>query len=340
MSLKLAVIADDFTGALDSSTPFVLAGLTVAAATHPEHLAAALASNSDVVVVNTASRALPPREAAARVADVAEKLREAEPELVFKKIDSRLKGNVLAETEAAARGFGLEAMVVAPAIPDQNRPTVNGAVTGHGVPIPLPIAAHVPEHAIIADAASDADLDRLVASKDWTKTLAVGARGLGAAFARRFGKVPARPFEPRAATLFAIGSHDPITADQIDRLDGSARVHEALLGVFQGTFEGLPALVQSTGAFAGPDSAISRRFAETAVEAVDTLNPDTLLMSGGDTALAILDALGTGIVFPQGEAAPGLPWFLIGRQNRPSIRCIVKSGGFGGPDTLVDLLPK
>ena len=126
---------------------------------------------------------------------------------------------------------------------------------------------------------------------------------------------------------------------QIDRLGGTVRRHEALLGVFQGRFDGLPALVQSTGAFAGPDSAISRRFAATVVDAVDALRPDTLLMSGGDTALAILDALGTGIVFPQGEAAPGLPWFLIGRQNRPSIRCIVKSGGFGGPATLADLLP-
>lgn len=340
MSLKVAVIADDFTGALDSSTPFVLAGLTVAAATRPEGLAAALASDADVVVVNTASRALSAGDAAAAVEDAAEQLRAAEPELVFKKIDSRLKGNVFSETQAAAEGFGRNAIVVAPAIPDQNRPTIDGKVTGHGVAIPLPIAPHLPAHAIIADARTDAQLDAIVAAHDWSKTLAVGARGLGAAFARRFGKAVPRAFVPNAKTLFAVGSHDPITAGQIDNLNGAVSLHEALLGAYQGSFSRLPALLQSTGAFAGPDSAISRRFAATAVSAVDALTPDTLVMSGGDTALAILDALGTRIVFPQGEALPGLPWFLIGRQNRPSIRCVVKSGGFGGPTAMADLLPK
>lgn len=340
MSLRVAIIADDFTGALDSSTPFALAGLTVAAATRPEGLAAALAGKPDVVVVNTASRALSPAQAAERVAAVATQLHAVSPGLVFKKIDSRLKGNVLAETEAAASAFGFEVMVVAPAVPDQDRATVGGAVTGRGVPVRLPVAPHVPAHAIIADAATDAELDRVVAAHDWSKTLAVGARGLGAAFARRHGVELTQGFEPHLRTLFAIGSHDAITALQIERLRGRLPIHEALSGKFEGSVKALPAVLQSTGAFAGPDEAISGRFANAVHGAVEALNPDTLVMSGGDTALAILDALGASVVFPQGEAAPGLPWFLIGRRNRPSIRCIVKSGGFGGANALLDLLPK
>ena len=61
-------------------------------------------------------------------------------------------------------------------------------------------------------------------------------------------------------------------------------------------------------------------------------------MGGGDTALAILNRLGVGLVYPQGEAAPGLPWFTIEPSGAPGIACVVKSGGFGTADVLAELL--
>ncbi|MBN9310053.1 four-carbon acid sugar kinase family protein [Devosia sp.] len=338
MRPKIAVIADDFTGALDCSTPFVLAGLSVVAATRPERVGRALAANADVVVVNTASRALPPGVAADLTGIAAAALGGVD--IAFKKIDSRLKGNVLAEVEAAAVAFGRDRIVVAPAIPDQDRPTIAGAVTGRGVPVPLPIAPHVPEHAVIVDATSDADLDELVAAEDWSGTLAVGARGLGLALARRYGDSRPQPFVPSSRTLFAIGSHDPLTLAQLEHLRGAVSWHDAPLGAHAGDLASLPALLRSTGPFAGPNVEISERFARAVLAAVDARAPDTLVLSGGDTALAVLDALGIGVVRPLGEAAPGLPWFLIERPARPALRCIVKSGGFGGADTLVNLLPK
>ncbi|MBN9315433.1 MAG: four-carbon acid sugar kinase family protein [Devosia sp.] len=338
MRPKIAVIADDFTGALDCSTPFVLAGLSVVAATRPERVGRALAANADVVVVNTASRALPPGVAADLTGIAAAALGGVD--IAFKKIDSRLKGNVLAEVEAAAVAFGRDRIVVAPAIPDQDRPTIAGAVTGRGVPVPLPIAPHVPEHAVIVDATSDADLDELVAAEDWSGTLAVGARGLGLALARRYGDSRPQPFVPSPGTLFAIGSHDPLTLAQLEHLRGAVSWHDATLGAHAGDLASLPALLRSTGPFAGPNVEISERFARAVLAAVDARAPDTLVLSGGDTALAVLDALGIGVVRPLGEAAPGLPWFLIERPARPALRCIVKSGGFGGADTLVNLLPK
>ncbi|HEY4199601.1 MAG TPA: four-carbon acid sugar kinase family protein [Devosiaceae bacterium] len=338
--IAVAVIADDFTGALDCSTPFALAGLRVAAATRPEGLRAALASEADVVVVNTASRALPRDEAVRRVTAAATLLRDAAPRLMFKKIDSRLKGNVRAETEAAAAGFGLDAIVIAPAIPGQDRRTVDGAVVGRGVAAALPIAPHAPAGAVVADAATDADLDALVGAEDWSRTLAVGANGLGAALARRYGKDLGAGFSPHADTLFAIGSHDPITITQAERLAGRAAAHEAPAGAFAGEISTLPSVLRSTGLYQGPDETISRRFAEAVRRAMEQRPPHTLVMSGGDTALAILDALGVSVVFPRGEAAPGLPWFLIEKGKHPSIRCVVKSGGFGGLDALAELLPE
>ena len=342
MSIEIAIVADDLTGALDSSTSFALAGWRVAVATRPQWLPAAIASGADIVAVSTASRALPPAEAAKRVAEVAALLAAAKPRIVFKKIDSRLKGNVGAETEALAAAFGFPALLVAPATPDQGRLTLAGAVTGRGVETPIPIAprfASADRQVRIADAACEADLDRLVAGTDWTATLAVGARGLGAAFARR-GAAGTQPvFAPQVETLFAIGSRDPITEAQVAHVAG-ARRYEAPLGSFAGEIAQLPALLCSTGPDRGPDEAISQRFASAVGAAVERLSPKTLVMSGGDTALAILDRLGVGLVFPQGEAGAGLPWFLIEPENRPSIRAVVKSGGFGNSDALAALLPQ
>ncbi|MGO7165261.1 four-carbon acid sugar kinase family protein, partial [Rhizobium johnstonii] len=91
---KAAIIADDLTGALDTGTPFVEAGLSVAVAVDVEAAEDAIATGCDVVVINTASRALGEREAAERVRLATEALRGVKPAVVMKKIDSRLKGNV------------------------------------------------------------------------------------------------------------------------------------------------------------------------------------------------------------------------------------------------------
>jgi uncharacterized protein YgbK (DUF1537 family) len=255
--------------------------------------------------------------------EAAELTRPAGPRIVFKKIDSRLKGNVAAETRALAESFGFAGLLVAPAVPDQQRVTVNGAVTGHGVDAPIVIAPHFDGlKARIVDAETHADIAAATADADWSRLLAVGARGLGTALAGAPHGLPA-PFVPEAATLFAIGSRDPITERQIAALAGLED-------------EGLPALLRPEGT---PSAAVLERFAGAVADAVEQLRPTTLVMSGGDTALAILDRLGVDLVFPQGEAGPGLPWFLIARENRPSIRCVVKSGGFGDTAALAALLP-
>jgi uncharacterized protein YgbK (DUF1537 family) len=208
-------------------------------------------------------------------------------------------------------------------VPDQKRITVNGAVTGHGVDAPLAIAPHFAgQQARIVDAATHADIAAAIADADWSRLLAVGARGLGTALAGAPDKAPT-PFVPEAATLFAIGSRDPITERQV----------AALCGV-EG--DGLPALLRPERTL---DAAALERFAGAVADAVERLRPTTLVMSGGDTALAILDRFGVDLVFPLGEAGPGLPWFLIARENHPSIRCVVKSGGFGDTAALAALLP-
>lgn len=349
MTLKVAIIADDLTGALDTGTPFVEAGLKVAVAIEVSALSAALARTPDVVVVNTASRALSSDEAVERVTAAIRALGSAEPQILFKKIDSRLKGNVAAESVALAKVSGRDRIIVAPAIPDQQRFTINGAVTGRGVDAPLPVRPLFPEKSVridICDAVSDAELDHLVAGADWSAAIAVGARGLGSAFARTFEKTTnALPtFFPSGKTLFAFGSRDPITTAQIERLAETCQgviVVEAPAGnLASSAVTGLPAVVRCSGELTAPSERVVCRFAAGVCEKIVQTRPDMIMMGGGDTALAILQELGATVLVPNGEIEAGIPWFEIEDVDDRTIRCAVKSGGFGNINSLLKLVPE
>lgn len=346
MTYKVAIIADDLTGALDTSVPFTLHGFSVAVAVAPAGLEQALAKRADVIVVNTASRALTGPAARFSVREVAQALAAVKPLWVLKKIDSRLKGNVGAEVGAVSRALGRQQILVAPAVPDQGRITRDGAVCGAGLDVPLPIApavaalggVHIP-----ANVTSDADLDRLVDGLD-PESLLVGARGLGAALARRLSERRVTPtrFAPDRAMLLAFGSRDPATAAQIGYLAArwpGVPVIEVPYGELATPVpEGLPLVLRCTGALIADPGAVAARFARIVVGALKSSRPQTLVLGGGDTALAVLSAMGAAVVEPIGEAAPGAPWFSLSDSSGRGVRCLIKSGGFGTVGVLAELL--
>ncbi|MDC9812389.1 four-carbon acid sugar kinase family protein [Rhizobium binxianense] len=347
MTLQAAIIADDLTGALDTGTPFVAAGLSVAVAVDVEAAQQAFATGCDVVVVNTASRALGEREAAERVRSATKVFREVKPGVIMKKIDSRLKGNVAAESLALADALGLKNILVAPAIPDQERLTYRGCVVGRGVNKPLPIAKLFEgsaDNVVVADAEDDTDLDRIVEGHDWLKTLAVGARGLGAALARWLGEVgrPVTEFAATQRTLFAFGSRDPITTAQMNRLEASGALRmvvDAPMGEIEcGEGLALPALLRCNGDLAADAGLVASRFATGVKTVIDDTKPDMLMVGGGDTALAVFQALGVRVLTPKGEIEAGVPWFDVTAADGRHFRCAVKSGGFGRPDSLLKLV--
>ncbi|MBB3609540.1 four-carbon acid sugar kinase family protein [Rhizobium sp. BK602] len=349
MKPRIAIIADDLTGALDTGTPFVDAGLSVIVAVDIDAMEEALASGAEVVVINTASRALPENEATARIGLAALALLAAAPDIVLKKIDSRLKGHVAAESTALAAHFGHRKIVLAPAIPDQERFTRNGEVVGRGVERPLAIAGlfHGREQdLLIADAESDDDLDRLVAAHDWKTVLAVGARGIGSAFARRIGRpnTGRSEFMPSARTLLAFGSRDPITAAQMAKLEASGCLRgtiDAPMGamVYNGD-HALPLLLRCSGAIVDEATAVAERFARGVKSVIEDTHPDMLMVGGGDTAIAVFRELGIRVLRPKGEIEAGIPWFDVTTADGGRLRCAVKSGGFGNSDSLLRLIPQ
>ncbi|TLX08249.1 MULTISPECIES: four-carbon acid sugar kinase family protein [Rhizobium] len=348
MTLQAAIIADDLTGALDTGTPFVAAGLSVAVAVDVGAAQDAVATGCEVVVINTASRALGARQAAERVRSVAKVFRDMKPAVVMKKIDSRLKGNVAAESLALADVFGLKNILVAPAIPDQERLTYRGCVVGRGINKPLPVAdlfEGLADNVVVADAEDDADLDQIVEGHVWLTTLGVGARGLGAAFARQLGgsgRRPTREFTATPRTLFAFGSRDPITAVQMNRLEASGALRmvvDAPMGQIEcGEGLALPVLLRCTGNMTADAALVARDFAAGVKTLIDDTRPEMLMLGGGDTALAVFQALDVRVLTPQGEIEAGIPWFDVMAADGRHFRCAVKSGGFGKPDSLLKLV--
>ncbi|WP_394740228.1 four-carbon acid sugar kinase family protein [Natronococcus roseus] len=133
---SVLVLADDFTGAMDTGHGFAARGCAVrVVVTDPksDDTDRPSSSDADVLAVDLDSRDLEPEAAAAAVSSFLE--RGPVPEVVYKKVDSTLRGNVVREVDAALEATGAELAVVAPAFPGTGRVTVNGRHLVEGRPL-------------------------------------------------------------------------------------------------------------------------------------------------------------------------------------------------------------
>lgn len=134
---RVLVVADDLTGANATGARFARAGLR-AATVSMEGIDQDL-SAFDVVVVSTDSRHLNPQAAAEAVAVVADSFGAVE--LLVKRTDTTLRGNVASETaaalEALRRSYPDERVraLAVPAFPSSGRVTVDGIQLLGGVPL-------------------------------------------------------------------------------------------------------------------------------------------------------------------------------------------------------------
>jgi uncharacterized protein YgbK (DUF1537 family) len=337
--MDLLIVADDLTGALDSAVTLAAVGLRCVVARRPSDLRAAAETTAEVVAVSTASREGTAEAAGAAVSRVFDLL-PTPPAMVFKKIDSRLKGHVGRELAAVGARTGIGRAVVAPAIPGQGRAVERGRLTGTGVAAPIDVGGAVAASGLsvlVPDTRTDADLDRAVAEAlAGPPALLVGAAGLAAALGRRLrpdGRV-APPTRLPAPVLLAIGSRDPITLAQVDALRAAGVTELAAHdGRVDDPAPSDPALLVRLVAGAEPldPSAV---FARSVAALIDATAAGTLVACGGETADAILGELGVAVLRIEGEFLPGVPVSAMVVRGR-DMRLVTKSGGFGAPDTLV-----
>ena len=124
---KLGIVADDLTGAMDSSGYFASLGFSTVVVLDPNY-----SCDAAILVTTTSSRAEAPEVACERVRRA---MHGMAGRVVYKKIDSTLRGNIGEELRVVAEAMASEKTVVAPAFPAVGRTTVDGILLINGVPV-------------------------------------------------------------------------------------------------------------------------------------------------------------------------------------------------------------
>lgn len=383
--MQIALIADDLTGALDAAAPFAARGRVtqVLCRLPAEHTPIAVAAAA-VVSINTESRHWRADHAAQAVEAAWRLLAPLSPALLYKKIDSTLRGNVVAETLALLQASGKRYALLTPAYPAQNRTVRGGEVYVAGVPLaqtvytrdlvsPAPTTplAGLFEHAglpaftgpqppvlgsdsmiWIADAETEADLQRIAgwALEHAANVLTVGSPGLTTALAQQAFGAPLplpKPAQRKGIVLFAVGSRAPVSRAQADRLaqqPGCVTVDAPRGAVDVGhvlrlaTARSRALLIRVPAEPADhPASAVAEALGAGVARLCEHIAVKALVVTGGDCALAVLNALGHAKVQCLGEWRPGVPLSVAGPSSNTTW-LITKAGGFGAPEVFVEAL--
>lgn len=326
---SILVIADDLTGALEVGAKFAARGLSAIAVTNPE---AVVNATSTVLVIDAETRHRPPDEAAARVREFVVNAMSHGPQLIYKKTDSTLRGNIAAELRAIQNVLPGRRFIYVPAYPEMGRTVKDGELFIWGTRVHETDFAQDRWHpvrdckirsilgdvdALVFDGESDADVDAAVQTilAEPVPPLCAGPAALAEALARHFGSTVEvdLPDEPRC--LVVNGSLHPASIQQMAFAQQNGLFDENWM-CFNDLIEG-----------AGLERAL--KLGESVRRKLESSSFNTLVVFGGDTAFGIHQALGSHPLRSHGEILPGVPL-----SESDGLQWITKAGGFGSIDVL------
>jgi uncharacterized protein YgbK (DUF1537 family) len=303
---RVLVLADDLTGALESGV--LLEGAAVSLHAAPE---------GEAVVIDTETRHA---EAAQARRIIEAWIKQIPAELIYKKTDSTLRGNIGAELAALPGGR----IHYAPAYPRLGRTVRDGRLFVNGTPVEETAFAGDPlnpvldgrirhllapggaplERIVIHEGECERDLERAASAvlEEPVPRLAAGPAGLLRVLAARLGleKRPV-PLPGVPECLVINGSAHPVSREQMESAEQA--------GVFR------------------------RGWRKAALD--DELErAPALIVFGGDTARAVLRRFGDPLLYPLAEVLPGAVASRFFRQGNSHL-LITKAGGFGPRDFLI-----
>ncbi|MRG85018.1 four-carbon acid sugar kinase family protein [Salinibacillus xinjiangensis] len=123
---KLLILADDFTGALDTGVQFAKKGISTIVTTNDEWDFSRYIEDTQVLVIDLETRHLEPQEAYNKVYSIATKCIQYGIQHIYKKTDSGLRGNIGSELVALVDAFKESNLIFVPAFPKTQRTTVEG----------------------------------------------------------------------------------------------------------------------------------------------------------------------------------------------------------------------
>lgn len=156
--IRLLIIADDFTGGLDTGVQFAARGIRTRVVTDPDTDYAAAADGAEVLVVVAETRHMPARRAYEMVYQAALAGRRLGIPHVYKKTDSGLRGNIGAELNAVMDAYGEKRMAFLPSMPAMGRVTKGGVHYVDGEPVSRSVFGRDPFEPV-----TESDVVRLLA---------------------------------------------------------------------------------------------------------------------------------------------------------------------------------
>lgn len=405
--IKILIIADDFTGALDTGIKFSTAGAKTKVVTDME-INFHQDLPEEVLVLCAPTRHLPAKEAYDTIFKIVRRAVQAKIRCIYKKTDSALRGNIGAELSAALDGSGEKALFFIPALPAMGRITLNGTHYIDGVPVDqsifgqdpfepversyvpdlLHLQCEVPVRVVtreqlmdislgemdgicVFDCTSKADMEkevRLLASQDRLHLLA-GCSGLAESLPvclELSGTDPEEKDGPRNKLMVVCGSVNPISCSQLDYGEaiGYRRIHisaEALLGdaetvqrsgddplddlwdaycrseylMIDSLQGGGEQIMEGTSELTLEEirQRISHSLGRIIKDLLDKGADSRILIIGGDTLLAFLEAIDCTELTPVCELHPGVVLSLVTYRGK-RYEVLSKSGGFGEKELL------
>jgi D-threonate/D-erythronate kinase len=354
------------------------------------------------IVIDTESRNLTEGEGRARLAAVVRRLRpEWRSRVVYKKIDSTLRGPIRAEITLLHDVAGLGPVLAAPAYPRMGRTTRGGVQYLHGVAVAdgpagddpvaaaresevarlLPPGDHVVLSApggreardlaselsahrragrhVVVDAELERDLERVAeALRSLPPGLLVGTGGLARHLWPPKELVAVEGHAGRIVVI--VGSHHPAAREQALRLqrvhacrrvglvrdentraaatrDAADRGDDPREGPYRDRppKEHLDEVLVLTTPSHRVEPEVALRDLDRALEEVIALGvPSALVVTGGESALHVLECVGATSLAVVGELVDGLPIGHIVGGAWAGTLLATKAGGFGGPDVL------
>ncbi|MGI5170673.1 four-carbon acid sugar kinase family protein [Spirillospora sp. CA-253888] len=371
---SVAVVADDLTSAGDGAAPFHLAGLPARislGAADPAPAGAVTAVDCDTRTRTAAAAADRTAQATRRLA-AADVLVKTVDSTVRGHLAAEISAALAAggrTTAVIAPAFPAEGRSTVGGVQhlagvpvhrtafarDPGHPVrdadltrlVPGAVLAEGPARLAELAGRT--RYVVADAGSDRDLDEIVAAVARPRqVLWVGSPGLAEALARRLAPDrepertwPARRLPRGSRVLTVVGSLHPVSRGQAGRL-GALNAGAMVPVTADHAAERVERQLadHGTALLHGPPDRTAEGPVPEALAAVVTRLAgrrafDALVLTGGETARAVLDALAVSHVRLAGQPEPGVPLGVVESPWRFPVA--LKAGGFGDLDTLVRL---
>ncbi len=129
---SLGIIADDLTGATDAAVPFARAGFETRVVLQRSGLTR---GTHGVLALTTNSRHDPPATARRKVRAACRFLQRQGVALLYKKLDSTVQGNIVAEAETLRDTTGCQTVLFCPSNPSQGRVVRHGVLKVRGKPV-------------------------------------------------------------------------------------------------------------------------------------------------------------------------------------------------------------